>query len=681
MHESMFETFLKTAHQNDKKADDERALVEAMKKLPPEVLFKLASGETKLGSSYLKACSPSGCEGMEWVEQFKDTPLFEQALQLEQQAIQLEQMEQQYRAQRDAEREQEPKFWEMQDRIRLQKRVLGLQLAAGQLQQAGAAGGAAPMAPGGAPPLPPAAAEAAGGAPPPADGKVAFALTERGHKFDTERASLKREHLLDEARLHQRYNALGHNDPETNTNPAKLVNVFRFGPDISRRYHPTAEARHQAYVAAQHAQGRNAYNPFGGLLTPVPEEQGATSGLLGVVGKVGPKKEEGAKKEAFDRAAALGQRMAQGDYERAVATNFASELGRSLAKTAFAVTDAGHKFDAADYGAQRDMIGKRREARQEYRAAAPGMHAAHTALELGGLAAGAAPIMALGSPGLASEVADMLRERHANYAAGRHAVGHNAYNPLGGLLTPTARETKAKEKKALDTSALAGLGQKAVGFLSKNPGAALGAAAGAAGGLAHGMQKDQNGQRHLLSGLAQGAAGAAGGALAGHAAQNIGGAVRGGASLGQAAKSYGQQLQQAGGQAVGRVQAALKPAAAAPGAAPAAPAAAAAKVAPTVPMGQGRVAPTLPGATANPSLIAATNQSLNFARAPQDVQAAIRSNPLVASGQIGPEQAHQLMSWSTKGTMTPQAVAQLNSKTPRPAGFVDPREAATRVGG
>ena len=681
MHESMFETFLKTAYQNDKKADDERALVEAMKKLPPEVLFKLASGETKLGSSYLKACSPSGCEGMEWVEQFKDTPLFEQALQLEQQAIQLEQMEQQYRAQRDAEREQEPKFWEMQDRIRLQKRMLGLQLAAGQLQQAGAAGGAAPTAPGGAPPLPPAAAEAAGGAPPPADGKVAFALTERGHKFDTERASMKREHLLDEARLHQHYNALGHNDPETNTNPAKLINVFRFGPDM---YHPTAEARHQAYVAAQHAQGRNAYNPFGGLLTPVPEEQGATSGLLGMVGKVGPKKEEGAKKEAFDRAAALGQRMAQGDYERAVTMNLASELGRSLAKTAFAVTDAGHKFDAADYGAQRDAIGARREARKDYRGAAPGMHAGHTALDLGTLSVN--PLLLGGSPGLGSEVADMLRERHLNYAASQHAAGRNAYNPLGGLLTPTDRETKAKEKKALDVGALAGLGQKAVGFLGKNPGAALGAAAGAAGGLAHGLQKDQNGQRHLLSGLAQGAAGAAGGALAGHAAQHIGGAVRGGASLGQATKSYGQQLQQAGSQAATRVQGALKPAAttsASPAAAArAAPTAGAASVAPTLPAGaQGRVAPTLPAASQNPSLIGATNQALNFQRAPADVQAAVRSNPLVASGEIAPEAAHQLMSWSAKGGVTPQAIQQMNSRTPRPAGFVDPREAATRVGG
>lgn len=570
MHESMFETFLKTAHQNDKKAADERVMVEAMKKLPPDVLFKIANGEMKL--AYGLECSSSGSSGgsLGWVEQFKDTPLFEQALGLEQQSIQLEQMEQQHRAQRDAEREQEPKFWEMQDRLRLQKRLLSLQLASGQLQQASAAmapaaAGAAGGAAGGAAPPPPEVTEAAGGAAPsPADGKV-----------------------------------------------------------------------------------------------------------------------------AFDHAAELGRRMALGDYDRAVTTNAAAELGRELAKVAFAVTDAGHKFDAADYGAQRDAVGTRREARKDYRNAAPGMHGAHSAGELVGLAAGAAPVLGLNGPGIVSEVADMFRERHLNHAANQHAAGNNAYNPLGGFLTPTARESKLKEKKALDAGALAGMGQKAIGFLGKNPGAALGAAAGAAGGLAHGLQKDPQGNRHILGGLAQGAVGAAGGALAGHAVQNIGGAVRGGASLGQAAKGYGQQLQQAGGQVAARVQGALRPAAAGAAPAAAAPAAAAAAaspatraLAPTLQAGaQGRVAPTMPMAAKNPSLVGATNQALNFQRAPAGVQAAVKSNPLVASGEIPPEAAHQLMSWSAKGNVTPQAIVQMNSKTPRPAGFVDPREASTRVGG
>lgn len=611
MHESMFETFLKTAHQNDKNAVDERALVEAMKKLPPDVLFKIANGETKLAYGECTAVG-SGSGSLGWVEQFKDTPFFEQALQLEQQSIQLEQMEQQHRAQRDAEREQEPKFWEMQDRIRLQKRLLSLQLAAGQLQQAGAA--MAPNAAGAASP-PPEVTEAAGGAAPsPADGKVAFSL------FDS---------------------------------PALHTPEFKAGLEAQKKHLSSGGSHLSAGSAFADAHNK--------------------------------KKEEGTKKEAFDHAAELGRRMALGDYDRAVTTNAATELGRELAKTAFAVTDAGHKFDATDYGAQRDAVGTRREARKDYRSAAPGMHTAHSAGELIGLAGGAAPIMGFSGPGIVGELADIYRERNNNYAAKKHEAGNNAYNPLGGLLTPTARENKLKEKKALDAGALAGLGQKAVGFLGKNPGAALGAAAGAAGGLAHGLQKDPQGNRHVLSGIAQGAAGAAGGALAGHAVQNIGGAVRGGASLGQAVKGYGQQLQQVGGQAAAHVQGALRPAAgAAPAAAgTAAPAATATRaLAPTMPAGaQGRVAPTMPMAAKNPSLVGATNQALNFQRAPAGVQAAVKSNPLVASGEIPPEAAHQLMSWSAKGNVTPQAIAQMNSKTPRPAGFVDPREASTRVGG
>lgn len=573
-HESMFETFLKTAYQNDKKAADERALVEAMKKLPPDVLFKIANGETKLGSSYLKACSPGRCDGMEWVEQFKDTPMFADALQLEQQSIQLEQMEQQYRAQKDAERQQEPKFWEMQDRINLQKRMLGLQLASAQLQQAGTT---APTAPGPATP-PPSATEAAGGAAPsPSDGKVAFAITDEGHKFDAERATMRKEQLLDQARFHQNYNAVGYIDPKTGENPTKLLNVVRFGPSDG---HPIANARHQAYVAEQHAQGSNAWNPLGGVLTPLPEEQGGTSGLLSQFGKIGPKNggsKKTASEESFARASDMGRRMAQGDYERAVTTNLASELGQDLAKVAFAITDAGHKFDVADYTAQRDMYGKRREARSEYNEAQPSLGMARTVVGLPSLApanvamtlgtlAGGAP--AMGNPGLISGVLDTLGERHMNYAAKKHEAGENAMNPFGGYLTPTDREEKhkAKEKKALDAGALAGLGRQAAGFLGKNPGAALGAAAGAAGGLAHGLQKDEQGNRHLLRGVAEGAAGGVAGAALGHGGQHFAKAMAHrpeGLSLGQraldAAGATGRQLKYQGEQAVSAVRDALKP--------------------------------------------------------------------------------------------------------------------------
>lgn len=565
MYESMFETFLKTAHKNDRVDAEDRATVEAMKKLPSDVLLKIANGDTKL--AYM--CGPTAIGGssggLEWVEQFKDTPLFEQALGLEQQAIQIEQMEQQHRAQKDAERDQEPKFWEMQDRIRLQKRMLGLELASSQLQQASPlpqpTGGAMP------PPAPMAEGAPAEAAAPPAPletgsgAKVAFALTEKGHKFDTERAEVKKNNYLDEARLHQSYQALGHRDPDTGENPAKLLNVLRFGPTSE---HPLAEARHQAYVGARHAQGANAWNPLGGLLTPLPEEQGATSGILSQFGRVGQK-----EKKAFDHASSMGRRMAQGDYDRAVALNSASEVGRELAKTAFSVTNDGHKFDVADFGAQRDMYGARREARSEYQDKRP----------MAALLSTVGAVQGYPSLGVShlDRFMDAAGERHADYAAKQHGIGSNAWNPFGGVLTPTDREKKfdaskekSKEKSALDASSVANLGRQAVGFLGKNPGAAVGTAVGAAGGLAHGLQKDQQGHRHLLRGAAEGVAGGVAGAALGQGAQHFGQAMAhrpAGVPLlqnikdsaGAAVKHVGYQAQQAGGAIRDAVKPAAKP--------------------------------------------------------------------------------------------------------------------------
>lgn len=552
MHESMFETFLKTAYQNDKKAADERALVEAMKKLPPDVLFKIANGETKLGSSYLKACSPGRCDGMEWVEQFKDTPMFADALQLEQQSIQLEQMEQQYRAQKDAERQQEPKFWEMQDHINLQKRLLGLQLASSQLQQVGGAAGAASNAPA---PMPPAESVPTA----PTDAKVAFI----GPAIGGALAGAWEGSSTNQASRGAGYGALG-------AGAGGLAGGI---------------AGNLVGQAAGHFIGKGSpeHRVIGGLAGGAIGELGG--GVLGYMksrekftkSDTKEEKHKDSTKEAFDRAASLGRQMAHHDYDRAIATNSASALGQDLAKLSFAITEAGHKFDAADYAAQRDMYGKRREARSEYNEAQPGLGMARTVAGLPSLApanvamtlgtlAGGAP--AMGNPGLISGALDTLGERHMNYAAKKHEAGENAMNPFGGYLTPTDREEKhkAKEKKALDAGALAGLGRQAAGFLGKNPGAALGAAAGAAGGLAHGLQKDEQGNRHLLRGVAEGAAGGVAGAALGHGGQHFAKAMAHrpeGLSLGQraldAAGATGRQLKYQGEQAVSAVRDALKP--------------------------------------------------------------------------------------------------------------------------
>lgn len=115
--------------------------------------------------------------------------------------------------------------------------------------------------------------------------KQAFAVTEKGHQYDAERAGLLKNMFLEDARHRQEYQALGYNHPETGKNPATLGNALRFG-GIFQGVHPTMGARHQAYVAEKHQAGKNAWNPMGGSLTPLPEEEGATTGFFGRIGRV-----------------------------------------------------------------------------------------------------------------------------------------------------------------------------------------------------------------------------------------------------------------------------------------------------------------------------------------------------------------------------------------------------------
>jgi len=139
---------------------------------------------SRSGSGFIKlamnlACGPDGSH--DWLEQFKGTPLLQQAIQLEQQALDLEAQEIEIRQQEQAEREQNQQKWQMRDalwsqrdQLSLQKRQLALQLAS---QEVGMAGGV--EAPAEAPPeMPPAEPQAAPAPAPaqPQDGmpKMAF---------------------------------------------------------------------------------------------------------------------------------------------------------------------------------------------------------------------------------------------------------------------------------------------------------------------------------------------------------------------------------------------------------------------------------------------------------------------------------------------------------------------------
>jgi len=137
----MLDTFLKVAYDHEKTAAGKEYTVDLLKQLPNDYLQALASGEVKLAHL---GCDSGG--DYDWLEKFKGSPLFDQALQLEQKTLEMDLQKQQT----NNERRQ---MWDKQDQemdqLRIQKKLLDLQL----VQQEGqAAGGGMPAPAEGAPP-------------------------------------------------------------------------------------------------------------------------------------------------------------------------------------------------------------------------------------------------------------------------------------------------------------------------------------------------------------------------------------------------------------------------------------------------------------------------------------------------------------------------------------------------
>lgn len=162
----MLDHFLEVTYRADSEAKEKRAFIESLKKLPMEDLAKLASGETTLDKLAHDMCG----EGHQWLDHYKDTPLFEQALALEQAELQNQMAQQQNDLQHEG-----TKFYREGDKIRLQKRMLNLQLVQSQAQ----ATAGAPL-----PPSPEAPAQGAGapGAGAPNNEEAMGASNEQGVK-------------------------------------------------------------------------------------------------------------------------------------------------------------------------------------------------------------------------------------------------------------------------------------------------------------------------------------------------------------------------------------------------------------------------------------------------------------------------------------------------------------------
>lgn len=126
----MLNEFLKVAYEHETRRQEEYELVGLLKSIPTLELRKLADG-TPVAELYKHlektAHDDPGC----FLDRFKGTPLFDQALALEQEELQAEMLDQQKRE----EQRTDMSAWDLKDKIRLKKRMLELELAK---QEAGA---------------------------------------------------------------------------------------------------------------------------------------------------------------------------------------------------------------------------------------------------------------------------------------------------------------------------------------------------------------------------------------------------------------------------------------------------------------------------------------------------------------------------------------------------------------
>lgn len=128
--------------------------------------------------------------------------------------------------------------------------------------------------------------------------KTAFSVTDEGHRFDAEEARLKARHAAKQIALSQRHGAMGSAE-----GMGSFLKAFRgFTPDTMDG------PRHQEYVAREHEAGSNAWNPFGGMLTPSSRETGGTRWMYGKF-KQPDEGEEAAP--AAEKAASIVKRLSR----------------------------------------------------------------------------------------------------------------------------------------------------------------------------------------------------------------------------------------------------------------------------------------------------------------------------------------------------------------------------------
>lgn len=178
--------------------------------------------------------------------------------------------------------------------------------------------------------------------------KKSFSITREGHDFDADRAAIRSDAGAQESELRQRHMSLGAKDRR-----ASYLQALRLREGGESAF----TARHNEYVEKKHREGKNAYNPLGGALTPSKHERGGTSGLNSRFGEFEtgrkfthedkrPKKEKEKDSEVenptfeqkVEMADAWGRELAQGDFEKISAPGLAAMGGAAKAVGRSALT-------------------------------------------------------------------------------------------------------------------------------------------------------------------------------------------------------------------------------------------------------------------------------------------------------------------------------------------------------
>jgi hypothetical protein len=129
--------------------------------------------------------------------------------------------------------------------------------------------------------------------------KVGFSVTEEGHEWDANRAAAKQKYFQELASQLADKDALAYKTDEGDTHRGKILSGLRFGEGD-----PRAALRSLAYTEKKHREGKNAWNPFGGMLTPHSSEgPGASKWMYGRPG--GAKQEEAPPAPPAQKAASV----------------------------------------------------------------------------------------------------------------------------------------------------------------------------------------------------------------------------------------------------------------------------------------------------------------------------------------------------------------------------------------